>query len=68
MTTDEQPCIWQRRCEAMLPLFNAALDLADRGKRSGSRGDLIIFDFATIRAMIQAADDYRRAVEREAQP
>jgi hypothetical protein len=52
----------------MLPLFNAALDLADRGKRNGSRGDFIIFDFATIRAMIQAADDYRRAVEREAQP
>jgi Spy/CpxP family protein refolding chaperone len=23
MTTNEQPCIWQRRCEAILPLVNA---------------------------------------------
>lgn len=66
--TDEQPCIWQRRAEAMLPLVNAALDIADKCKMSNGRGDFVVVDFLTIRRMIKVADDYRKAAEQEAQP
>lgn len=66
--TNEQPCIWQRRAEAMLPLVNAALGIADRCKMNGSRGDFIVVDFATIREMIKAAEAYRKAAEQEPQP
>ena len=68
MTDNEQPCIWRRRCEAMLPLVNAALGIAEGCRMSGRRGDFIAVDFPTVRKMIQAADDYRRAAEREVQP
>lgn len=66
--SDEQPCIWQRRAEAMLPLVNVALAIADRCKTSGSRGDFIVVDFPTIREMIKVAEDYRNAAEQESQP
>ena len=68
MTTNEQPCIWQRRCEAIQTLVNAALDIADRCKISSSRGNFVIVDYPPIRRMIKAADDYRKAAEQEPQP
>jgi hypothetical protein len=66
MTTNEQPCIWQRRAEAMLPLVNAALGIADRCRMSGSRDDFIIVDFPNCREMIKVAEDYRKTAEKEA--
>jgi hypothetical protein len=52
----------------MQALVNAALGIAEGCRMSGRRGDFIAVDFPTVRKMIQAADDYRRAAEREVQP